>query len=297
MSSHNQGDARTAIEEQNTQKNTLSSLTLPLAILGWPIAFGLFIWMAEPYGYRIDRSETKQMWLTFGVGWPLWAITIFFMAGGNLFKSVLRTSGITKNAFKAGTKRKITAVQTAELNEYINVLKGADDEELGVAVATALHLAEKYKIETGIDLFQPMSAIQQSPDITFEFASEIEKAQAAKEAHRSTPLLVWAHTLRGFSNPALRLHARKMWAELSRVFPYAATAAGECSIIFGEPLQIDRLGEFPDGLNPNQQRDVSSSVAPKIESELMKLNDLFERGLITKETLTQMQQDVLKNRD
>jgi hypothetical protein len=284
--------------QPHTKVSQIGNLPFVLAMIGWPLVFWAYVHFAEPYGSYVSPGERANLLLIFFVSWLGAVLLIFSLAKNNKFQTVSNiitaTPGMTKTALKNTTKRKITAVQTAEITEYIDILQGADDEELGIAVATALHMAEKYRFETGVDLFQPMLAIQQNPEITFQFANEVEQAQASGEVHRSTPLLVWAHTLRGFSNPALRRHARSMWTELSRGFPYAESAAQQGSIIYGEELDIQRLGEFPDGLAPNKKEATSTSLATDVEAELERLNDLFERGLITEETLSQLQQDVLR---
>ena len=78
--------------------------------------------------------------------------------------------------------------------------------------------------------------------------------------------------------------------------PHAESAAMDARLIYGETLRIDRLGEFPEGLTPKYPKQAKVKATTNTEAELARLNDLHARGLITDETLTVMQQELLRNR-
>ena len=125
----------------------------------------------------------------------------------------LSTSNLT-TPMKNKAKNIFVEQQRKELSDYITLLRNADDEEVGLALAASLNFAYYFETETTIDLFEPGTALIVQPDLAFQFAKQIEEAHASGDVVDSTQKMVWVHTLRACKEGQLRGLGRELWGEL-----------------------------------------------------------------------------------
>lgn len=139
--------------------------------------------------------------------------------------------------------------QAKEIQFFLNGLRAADADEIGLIVASSADWRHKL-IETGFDPLLPAVCLAKDSTITFQISRTIELLQKAGQQHYCAGLMVWAHTLRAMTRPELRLYGRQMWAELARGFPYAPASAFNAKMLFGMEFRLSGYDRFPDGLTP-----------------------------------------------
>ena len=151
--------------------------------------------------------------------------------------------------FKLKARGYFTERMKNEINEYITLLRSADDDEVGLALLAAVDFRNQYLAETGIDLFEPKLALFADDNLSFKFARQIEESQA-ENGILAVPLLVWAHTLRATQNPMVRELGREMWGELLRGLDHVDEKIESFQFVIGRTPDLTGMGKVPDGLSP-----------------------------------------------
>ena len=275
--------------EDDAKSDESDSLGKVIRYLGWPILF--FIWLStEPYGSYLNSDEINQSILIFFVGLIIW-VAVF---GTHKFR--LPKMRMITTPFKIKAKNYSTNRMKNEIQDFITLLRAADDEEVALALVAAVDFRNHFLAETKIDLFEPRVALIADDTLTIKFSRQIEDSQA-EGGILTAPLLVWAHTLRAIQNPMVREQGREMWAELQRGLENADDKIDSLEFFIGRKADLTGLGEVPDGLTPrNSFVDIKPPKGlshTEQETELLRLKSLFERGLLTKEVYEQRQREIL----
>ena len=71
---------------------------------------------------------------------------------------------------KLKAKNIFTERMKSEITEYINLLKNADDDEVGLALVAAIDFRNNFLHNTGVDLLEPAVALVQMENITMKFS-------------------------------------------------------------------------------------------------------------------------------
>ena len=120
--------------------------------------------------------------------------------------------------------------------------------------------------------------------------------------HLTVPYTVWIHTLRSVSNPVIRTYGRQMWKELSRGFNYIEGKKENYRWIYGVEPSSELAGQFPIGLDPSDIEKNDGVIKEELSSQdkevkLKEYVELQKKGLITKEALTNLQIELLSDKD
>ena len=198
-------------------------------------------------------------------------------------------------------KNQINKTMEAEITEYIRILKGLGDEELGLALLASLTLRKHILNSSGIDLMDPVIALQKNPDTIISLSKKHEELTVKKQPHLTVPFTIWVHTLRAISNPVIRTLGREMWKELSRGFKHIEEKKESYKIIYGNEPISELAGQYPIGLSPNdieKKSEASSENMSSLEREkkLLEYIQLHKKGLITKDALSKLQVDLLSSK-
>ena len=245
------------------------------------------------YGGYINNREFKEILLYS-------SITIFI--SGIVFVGTKDKRNTIGQMTKSTINQQINNKMKSEISEYILIIKGLGDEELGIAVLAALTLRKEILTSSGIELMDPLIALQQNPDLTITFSKKHEEFTAQKLPHLTVPYTVWIHTLRSVSNPVIRTLGRQMWKELSRGFNHIEGKKEHYRWIYGVEPSSELAGQFPLGLDPSdiEKNDVVAKVQLTPEDKEIKLQEYIElhkKGLITKEALTNLQVELLSKKN
>ena len=92
-----------------------------------------------------------------------------------------------------------------------------------------------------------------------------------------------------------------MWKELSRGFKHIEEKKDSYEMIYGEEAISDMAGAFPIGLNPSEIEFETKTNKKEVQSkdkeaQLKEYNELFKKGLITKEALINLQTELLSGK-
>lgn len=148
--------------------------------------------------------------------------------------------------FRAWLDRRVTAAATAEITQFVLMLRGYDIRELALVAAQAADVRGKM-IAHGIDLTFPQLAIMQWPQLLGRVTQGIIDLQTAGEPFRAPGLMVWCHTLRAEQRPEIRYLAKEMWALLEKGFDAADEAARGFEEVTGYRLQPAACLLVPEG--------------------------------------------------
>ena len=270
---------------------------LTLGLILW--STGFFVWLAafEPYGYRMDDDEIAEAAFTFVGGAVLWVALCWG-------PKALASNTLVTTPIKNKAKDIFTEQQRKQLTDFITLLRNADDEEVGLALAASVSFAHYFAVDTSIDLFEPSTALLLQPDLSFQFARQIEEAQAAGNMVAASQRMVWAHTLRACNNGQLRGHGRELWGELmTRGLPHAEACAESIELFTGRPARLGRLGEVPAGLTPREVKQpeihttktTSTKRKKSAKKRLEELRKLHQDGLVTDDVFEKMQVEILRD--
>lgn len=196
----------------------------------------LFLYLAEPFGNTLGMTEWLQIAFLYSI-----SIFLAYIVASRVENST------TKNSIVLGLLRR---TRKKELQEYLDVVSKMDGAALGVTVAVAANLRNSFFKKTGIDLADPVAAMENNPKIYYELYYMVEELEREKKLLEAALLTIWVHTLRAASDPRLRKHGRKLWGELSRGFSHVAASAERISATQGQKLNIDGATEFPVGFTP-----------------------------------------------
>jgi hypothetical protein len=163
-----------------------------------------------------------------------------------------------RNWFKSKGSIRVVQVRnaTADLERFVLALKGMSDQEIGTVVAIAAAVRMELR---RMDMFpdEALGVGVPLPDAKQDFIRRNLSGLAVdwqKKNHPNTAgAIVWAHTMRAYHFPEVRLLGRQMWGELERGFPHAVAAFGSMQAITGQAPPVGSLqaSQFiPVGLEP-----------------------------------------------
>jgi len=132
-----------------------------------------------------------------------------------------------------------------QLASWLKMLETADGEELALTVVFATHFRNEIARE-GLDLRYPTQVLIQDPNVIQNLITSIHQLQASGQEPMAAGLMVWVHTLRASKDLEVRPFGRRMWAALSRSFPYVEQTALACA----PELDIGGYDTIPEGLHP-----------------------------------------------
>lgn len=285
-------------EIKGTNKNPAIITFIVLSVI-----WGISTDFGDAYGYRISAKEQEQI-----IGWSIGILVITGYVYSITKNNPKSMGQIIKSFFGKMTKvsinQQINNKMKSEISEYIQIIKGLGDEELGMAVLSALTLRKEILKSSNIDLMDPIIALRQKPDLTITFSKKHEEFTAQKKPHLTVPYTIWIHTLRSVSNPVIRTLGREMWKELSRGFNHVEGKKENYIWIYGNAPISELAGQFPIGLDPSDIEKNDGVIKEELsfqdkEVKLKEYLELQKKGLITKEALTNLQVELLseKNRD
>ena len=256
------------------------------------LCFFIYTDFGNKYGGYINQREFIEI-LLFS------SITLFI--SGIVFVGTKDKRNTIGQMTKSKINQQINNKMKSEISEYLLIIKGLGDEELGIAVLSALILREEILKSSGIDLMDPLIALQQNPDLTITFSKKHEEFTAQKLPHLTVPYTIWIHTLRSVSNPVIRTLGRQMWKELSRGFNHVEDSKENYWLIYGIEPSSELVGQYPIGLDPSdiEKNDVVAKEklsSQDKEDKLKEYTELYKKGLITKEALTNLQVELLSNK-
>ena len=264
-------------------------ITLVILSLIWGITsdFG------DKYGSYLSTNEVNEIQIFISIILAISFIVFLFTKDKKSY-----IGQITKNSIN----QKINNKMESEISEYIKIIKGIGDEELGLAVLSALTLRKNILVKFGIDLMDPIIALQKKPNIIIMLSKTHEQLTAQKKPHLTVPYAIWAHTLRSVNNPTIRSLGRTMWSELSRGFKHVEDKKETYEMIYGNKPNTDLAGKYPIGLDPS---DIENNTEPKEESmssheqekKLLEYVELHKKGLITKDALSKLQVELLSQKE
>ena len=195
------------------------------------------LFVAEPFGDTLGMEEWLQIIFLYSI-----SIFLAYLVAARIENST------TKNGFVLGLVRRM---RKRELEEYLNVVSKLDGAALGATLAMATDLRNMFLKKTGIDLADPVAAMENNPKIFYLLYDMVEELERENKMLEAALLTIWVHTLRSASDPRLRKYGRTLWRELSRGFSHVAEAAERIYVTQGQKLNIDGATEFPVGLSPS----------------------------------------------
>lgn len=139
--------------------------------------------------------------------------------------------------------------QRKELEHFLEGLRGADSDDIGLIVACATDWRHRLAVG-GCDLRFPAVCLLSDSTITFKLVKQIQALQKQGLPHLAVGLMVWVHSLRAMTRPELRRLGREMWKELSRGFDCAEEKAIGAASLIGVKYRTDDCDCIPDGLTP-----------------------------------------------
>jgi hypothetical protein len=157
----------------------------------------------------------------------------------------------------------ITAVNGAveDLQRCILGLKGASDQEVGMAVANATVIRLNFRAGGKLpDVVLDLSVrrddeIRKICDFTqLNLSEAVKYFQKMNQGGDAFGVMIWLHSVRALNIPEVRLFGRQMWRELQRGFPFASAALDDLRLITRKPFPIgteEQLTFIPRGLEPD----------------------------------------------
>ncbi len=263
------------------------------------LCFGIYTDFGDKYGYRLHRGEEEEI-MQISIVIVFITIIVFFITK-NMKNPFAKTSMNLNQQIKNTKNRQINNLMETEISEYIKIIKGLGDEELGLALLSSLTLRKHILDSSKVDLMDPIIAIQQKPDIIISLSKKHEEFTAQQKPYLTVPFTIWIHTLRAISYPTLRTLGREMWKELSRGFKHIEEKKENYRMIYGNEPVSDLAGQFPIGLDPsdienNNDAQIDNLSPHQKEKKLLEYIELHKKGLITKEALSKLQVELLSNK-
>jgi|GEM_PF-2045238 len=157
---------------------------------------------------------------------------------------------------KGAAERKFSNMQRAELQHFIDMLKGADVDQLGLIVAIATNF--RHSVSGSVDLLDPINTVD--VEVPLQFVRHYQTLQKKGLQVLAPGVAVWLHTTRAVHSPANREPVREMWGILSRGFPHVEAAASGFGSMTGETLNISGYDRIPTGFEPRGFQNSNTSV-------------------------------------
>lgn len=166
-----------------------------------------------------------------------------------------------RSLFKSKSQIRLDMVRaaTADLERFVLSLKGMSAEEIGTVVAMAAtvrmelrHLNEFPDAALGIGI--PL--LEAEMDLLRRKLASLALNWQKRNYATTVGAMVWAHTLRAYCFPEVRLLGRQMWGELERGFSHALDALQFMEDARGQqpPLGSMQATQFiPVGLEPFEE--------------------------------------------
>lgn len=152
---------------------------------------------------------------------------------------------------KGASDRKLAGMQRAELQHFIDMLIGADDDQIGLVVAIATNF--RNSVSENVDLLDPINSVD--VNIPLQFVRHYQDLQKKGLQVLAPGVAVWLHTTRAVHSPSNRELVRQMWGVLRRGFPYVEEAAISFSAMTGQPLDYSGYDQIPIGFEPRGSRE------------------------------------------
>lgn len=107
-------------------------------------------------------------------------------------------------------------IQKRELEEFIEILSGMDDEEVAFLFQGVLFAKRVINNQYNIISENPFLSIQIKPNIAYELNSLIRFCQKNNKQAEAASLKVWLFTFRAAIRIELRKRTKDLWFELYR---------------------------------------------------------------------------------
>ena len=140
-----------------------------------------------------------------------------------------------------------------EATDFLVRLETLSDQEMGAYVALCIDQAHLIWADRQIDLYKLKDCTKLDPYLLMSLSKGALECQKNGNFGAASRLMLWVHTLRSAESPELYFLGRHIWAQMSRGFPHAESAAFDFFQETGKPLILTRLGDFPEGLGPNRE--------------------------------------------
>ncbi|MGY4751421.1 hypothetical protein ACVNHC_16320 [Pannonibacter sp. Q-1] len=167
---------------------------------------------------------------------------------------------------KGAAERKFADMQRAELQHFIDMLAGVDDDQLGLIVAVATNF--RHSVGGTVDLLDPINTVD--VNIPLQFVRHYQNLQKKGLQVLAPGVAVWLHTTRAVHSPSNRELVRQMWGILKRGFPHVEEAAIGFSSMTGESLDYSGYDQIPTGFEPRGSRELETrdgkGCAPSAQS-------------------------------
>ncbi|WP_434052604.1 MAG: hypothetical protein RDA78_25715 [Roseibium sp.] len=173
---------------------------------------------------------------------------------------------------KGAVQRKADEVQRAELQHFIAMLRGADDEELGLVVAIATDF--RNSLSAPFDLLDPINTVDVS--VPLQLVRQYQDLQKRGLQAMAPGVAVWLHTTRAAHAPSNREFAREMWSVLERGMPCAEEAALGFKELTGTNLNCSGFTQIPIGFEPRRPKRVEPTKPTSNQSQNDELEPLRE---------------------
>lgn len=113
-------------------------------------------------------------------------------------------------------------VNTEEMNRFILSLRGMDDHDISMLMASALTIRidvrrSGEKFDDALDLGSGMSPIDRDANL-IQMNRYIKAFQKEGQPESAAGVMVWLFSLRSIVYPEIRILGREMWGQLSRGF-------------------------------------------------------------------------------
>lgn len=148
---------------------------------------------------------------------------------------------------KNAALKKFAAMHREELEQFIRMLEGVDDETIGLTVALTANLRNVM-----VDLcdFSDPDAIEDPEALAVELVQLYQKTQKQGTPEFAPGIAVWLHTVRSVHVLENRGLVRKMWGLLARGFPHVVDAAYDFEAMTGTALNTNGYEQIPVGCEP-----------------------------------------------
>lgn len=111
--------------------------------------------------------------------------------------------------------KKFSDSQMSEATRYLEVLKGAGQEEIDIFAASVMFWRAHF-LSKGLDFSGIIQLVAADPTINILIGRVIKSLQSEGALSSAAGLMLWLHTARSAMRPELRYTAKRMWEQLER---------------------------------------------------------------------------------